>query len=164
MQKLLQRTVQAEKQAVRRKAKRTDIKARAKLQDEFKHRMNSVALTNQSLKDARRRRREDWELGPLAPRRDTPLKDANGAYWGTSSLSVAMDSFHVRQRNLACQWAGGAKYLCLKVGDRVAIMQGSDKGKIATIRTIRIDEATVSLEGDDLQVSSPTCTLLFFCT
>lgn len=155
MQKLLKRTVQVEKQAARRKAKRADIKERVKLQEEFKKRMNAVVYTNRSLADARRRRREDWELGPLAPRRDTPLKDANSAYWGTTSISSSMDALGARQKNLACQWAGGAKYLCLKVGDRVAIMQGQDKGKIGTINNVDVDEAHVTLEGENLKVSAP---------
>lgn len=160
MLKLLKRTLQVEQLAVRRKAKRAEIKARARLQDEFKNRMQSVVITNKSLVNARRRRREDWELGPLAPRRDTPIKDANGAYWGTSSLGEAMGSFGSRQRDLACRWAGGAKYLCLKAGDRAAIMQGPDKGKIGTIRTVNLDEAQVTLEAENLQVSSPACILL----
>ncbi|CAN8103766.1 unnamed protein product [Discula destructiva] len=151
MQKLLKRTVQAEKQVARRKAKRNDIKARAEAQREFRKRMTSVTDANQALLAARRRRREDWELGPLAPRRDTPIKDVNGAYWGSMSLNRSTTELGERQRELACKWAGGFKYLCLKAGDRVAIMQGPDKGKIGTVRSILEDESMVVMDGDHLE-------------
>lgn len=152
MQKLLKRTKQAERQVARRKDKRTAMRERLEAQSDFKARMSSLKDINRSVAAARLRRREDWELGPLAPRRDTPLKDENGAYWGSASLQQNMSEFGERQRELACKWAGGTRYLCLKAGDRVAIMQGADKGKIGVVRSIMEEEAMVVVDGDHLQV------------
>lgn len=152
MQKLLRRTAQAEKQAARRKAKRNEPVKRASQNQDFKKRMMAVKNANQALNDARVRRREDWTMGPLAPQRDTPIRDAGGAYWGSMSLVRAMGSIPQKQRDLACKWAGGSRHLCLKVGDKVAIMQGPDKGKIGLVRTIVENEGSVILEGDHLQV------------
>lgn len=152
MQKLLKRTAQAEKQVARRKALRQDIKKRAEGQQDFNKRMQALTDANRALIAARRRRREDYELGSLAPRRDTPVKDANGAYWGSISLNRSMSELGERQRDLACKWAGGVKHLCVKVGDRVAIMQGPDKGQIGSVRAVMEEEAIFVLEGDHLQV------------
>lgn len=153
MQKLLKRTAQAEKQAARRIKKRNDLVKNSAQRQDFKKRMAAVRQANRSLAGARQRRREDWELGPLAPLRDTPLQDDNGAYWGTMALNRTMSELPDKQIQLACKWAGGKKYLCLKGGDRVAIMQGPDKGKIGTVRSISMEEGCVVLEGDHLQVS-----------
>lgn len=152
MQKLLKRTAQAEKQVARRKAVRKNIWKRAEEQQEFRKRMQALQEANRALNSARRTRREDYELGALAPRRDTPIKDENGAYWGSLSLSRSMTDLGWEQRKLACQWAGGAKYLCVKVGDRVAIMQGPDKGKIGKVRDIDGKQGVFVLDGDHLQV------------
>lgn len=152
MQKLLRRTAQAEKQAARRRTKRSDALQRANQNLDFKKRMSAVRDANISLNEARRRRREDWELGPLAPQRDTPIEGRSGGYWGSLSLNRSMTNLPDKQIELACKWAGGRRYLCLKTGDRVAIMQGPDKGKIGSVRTIVESEASVILEGDHLQV------------
>lgn len=153
MQKLLRRTAQAEKQAARRKAKRNDSLKRATQNLDFRKRMGAVRDANLSLNAARLRRREDWELGPLAPQRDTPIRGQDGSYWGSLSLTRTMTELPDKQVALACKWAGGKKYLCIKPGDRVAIMQGPDKGKIGTVRSIEEKEGAAILEGDHLQVS-----------
>lgn len=152
MQKLLKRTAQAEKQVARRKALRKNINKRAEEQQDFKKRMTAVTDANRALIAARRNRREDYELGPLAPRRDTPVRDANHAFWGSINLGRSMTELGWKQRNLACKWAGGVQHLCVKVGDRVAIMQGPDKGKIGTVRSIVETQGIFVLDGDHLQV------------
>lgn len=124
----------------------------ARQREEFRQRMSGTQETHASLKDAVRRRQEDWEMGPLAPQRDTPLRDETGAYWGSISLRRNLaDTLPEKQRDLACRWAGGRKTLCIKAGDRVAIMDGPDKGKISTIQSVQEEGGFVSLEGDDLK-------------
>lgn len=126
----------------------------ARQREEFRQRMSGTQETHASLKDAVRRRREDWEMGPLAPQRDTPLRDETGAYWGSISLRRNLaDNLPEKQRDLACRWAGGRKTLCIKAGDRVAIMDGPDKGKISTIQYVQEEGGFVALEGDNLKVS-----------
>lgn len=152
MQKLLRRTAQAEKQAARRKAKRNDTLKRAAQNQEFRKRMGGVRDANLALNAARARRREDWEMGPLAPQRDTPIRSKDGSYWGSLSLGRSLGELSDKQLELACKWAGGKKYLCVKPGDKVAIMQGPDKGKIGTVKSIEEQDGSATLEGDHLQV------------
>lgn len=153
VQKLLRRAAQAERQVARRKAKRNDAMKRATVNLDFRKRMGAVRDANKALSAARLRRREDWELGPLAPQRDTPIRNSDGSYWGSLSLTRTMGDLPHKQLSLACKWAGGQRYLCLKAGDRVAIMQGPDKGKIGTVRSIAQSDGCVVLDGDNLQVS-----------
>ncbi|KUI57694.1 54S ribosomal protein L40, mitochondrial [Cytospora mali] len=125
---------------------------RAKQREDFKRRMSATQHSHRALKEAARRRREDWEMGPLAPQRDTPLKDSTDAYYGTIGLRRNMgEDFPEKQRELACRWAGGRKTFCVKPGDRVAIMEGPDKGKIGIVKFISEEQGNVSLEGEHLQ-------------
>ncbi|KAI3394286.1 hypothetical protein diail_2933 [Diaporthe ilicicola] len=151
MQKLLRRTAQAERQAIRRSKKQGRSIKLAGQRQEFNRRMTGVQDTHRSLKDAARRRREDWEMGSLAPQRDTPLRNSNGAYWGTVSMSRHLaENIPEKQRDLACRWAGGRKTLCIKQGDRVAIMEGPDKGKISLVKWVGENGAFVALEAENL--------------
>lgn len=153
MQKLIRRAAQAERLVTRRGTRKSEKIKHAEQQQEFRKRMAAVRDTNTALKLARQRRREDWEMGPLAPTRDTPIMGETNAYWGSLSMNRALGQLPQKQIELACKWAGGSKYLCLKPGDRLAIMEGPDKGKIGTLSTINLDEGAVTLEGDDLEVS-----------
>lgn len=156
MQKLLKRTAQAERQVAKRQAKRKKLADRAELRRNFTRRMDSYATVNRMLISARQKQREDWALGPLAPQRDTAIKDEFGAYFGAIPEHLTMASFGDKQLALACKWAGGKKFLCLKPGDRVAIMEGSEKGKITIIRSIDMDNGSVMLDGDLFQVIQST--------
>lgn len=154
MQKLLRRTAQAERQAIRRSKKQGKMRKMAEQRQEFVQRMGGTQETHASLKAAVRRRQEDWEMGALAPQRDTPLRDANNSYWGSISLRRNLaDTLPEKQRDLACRWAGGRRTLCIKMGDRVAIMEGPDKGKISVVKYVQEEGAFVALEGENLQVS-----------
>jgi large subunit ribosomal protein L24 len=154
MQKLLRRTAQAERQVLRRASKKGKMAQRAEQREDFKRRMAATQDSHRAVKEAARRRREDWEMGPLAPQRDTPLKDSTDAYFGTMGLRRNMgENFPEKQRELACRWAGGRKTFCVKAGDRVAIMEGPDKGKIGTVKFISDEQGSVALEGEHLQVS-----------
>lgn len=152
MQKLLRRTAQAERQVLRRASKKGKMAQRAEQREDFKRRMAATQDSHRAVKEAARRRREDWEMGPLAPQRDTPLKDSTDAYFGTMGLRRNMgENFPEKQRELACRWAGGRKTFCVKAGDRVAIMEGPDKGKIGTVKFISDEQGSVALEGEHLQ-------------
>jgi large subunit ribosomal protein L24 len=154
MQKLMRRTAQAERQAMRRSKKQTKMFKMARQREEFRQRMSATKETHASLKDAARRRREDWEMGALAPQRDTPLRDNNGSYWGSLTLQRNLaDNLPEKQRDLACRWAGGRKTLCLKAGDRVAIMDGPDRGKISHVKYVQEEGAFVGLQAENLKVS-----------
>lgn len=154
MQKLLKRTTTAERQVARRLTKRKQLVERAEERVEFRKRMQAYAIVNKMRIAARKNQREDWALGPLAPRRDTHIKNDLGAYWGSTPEQLIMSEYGERQIELACEWAGGKKYLCIKAGDRVAIMEGPDKGKIATIRSVIVEKGCVALDGELMQVRS----------
>lgn len=152
MQKLLRRTAQAERQVLRRASKKGKMAQRAEQREDFKRRMAATQDSHRAVKEAARRRREDWEMGPLAPQRDTPLKDSTDAYFGTMGLRRNMgENFPEKQRELACRWAGGRKTFCVKAGDRVAIMEGPDKGKIGIVKFLSEEQGSVALEGEHLQ-------------
>lgn len=148
MQKLAKRTVQAQRQAGRK------AQAAAKKQAANTRKQNSQYMQmaskeiRENLRDARRARREDWELGPLAPKRDLGF-NGYGAFkenmrqdWGNSGMNKLRP--HILEQR--CAWAGGSTQLNLAEGDRVVILDGPDKGKLDRIKSIDTENGTVTLE------------------
>lgn len=149
MQRVLKRTTQAQRQVVRRAAK-TDKKE--KQATRIRHKQSLVAANSEirtNLRDARRARREDWELGPLAPRRDLGASNSYGTFQEplrqdhTNNSSYVANEKVIEQR---CAWAGGVKQLNLVAEDRVVILQGPDKGKIDRIKEVNKESGTVTLQ------------------
>ena len=105
------------------------------------------------LKDARIARAEDWKLGAIAPRRDLNT-DPFGNYWGSLSVSRARLTVAItsEERRARSAWCGGPKFLCLKVGDRVVVTEGSFKGKIGVVDELDREYMVVGLK-DSLRVS-----------
>lgn len=148
MQKLAKRAAQAQRQASRRtrlqmEQENVDSKLRSRLALR-----SAVEEVRQNLKDARKARKEDWELGPLAPKRDLGFND-----YGAFKENVRQDwsNYGLHQPNpkvieQRCAWAGGVKQLNLAPGDRVVIQDGPDKGKIDRIRSVQPQSGTVTLE------------------
>ncbi|KAG9243986.1 hypothetical protein BJ878DRAFT_94797 [Calycina marina] len=148
MQKVIQRTIMAEKQAARRLAKRRSI---FKLQQEKTNREQynmSRSIEIQDVKAATLARREDWEMGPLAPKRDVGLKKDT---WG------AIDSQRLRGRVWSLEkrkeilkpW-GGETWLNLAKGDRVVMLEGREKGMIAEVKSIDLERCQVTLDGANM--------------
>ncbi|KAH6603930.1 kow motif containing [Trichoderma cornu-damae] len=148
MQKLAKRAAQAQRQATRRARLRMEQdNVDGKLRSRLALR-SAVQEVRQNLKDARQARREDWELGPLAPKRDLGFND-----YGAFKENVRQDwsNYGLHQPNpkvveQRCAWAGGVKQLNLAPGDRVVIQDGPDKGKIDRIRSVQPQVGTVTLE------------------
>ncbi|KAG5918273.1 hypothetical protein E4U42_006931 [Claviceps africana] len=148
MQKLVKRAAQAERQASRRSRQQLErhnvdgrIRNRAVLR-------SAVAEIRQNLKDARQARKDDWELGPLAPKRDLGF-NSYGAFkeslrqdWTNAGMYQQKPQL-IAQR---CAWAGGVRQLNLAPQDRVVIMYGPDKGKIDRIKGVQAESGTVTLE------------------
>ena len=86
---------------------------------------------------ARAARREDWLLGPLAPRRDAG--DAKETY-GTVST---------RRVNGVKKEAGTEKDWCIEVGDRVAIVEKGhrERGKIGKVQRVEKKAEVCYIEG-----------------
>lgn len=157
MQKILRRTATAERQMARKLREKEWAQARKDRQDAIQEYRNSINSVQVALKDARISRREDWELGPLAPLRDTPKKSATGAYWGTVDAHRGKASYALPEDKIQARvaWAGGRNYLCIKPGDRVVVIEGPYKGVIAPIQSIEMGNATIQLDSDRLQVCLP---------
>ncbi|KAK1750023.1 hypothetical protein QBC47DRAFT_128565 [Echria macrotheca] len=149
MDKILRRVRMAERQVARRAKRREEQQAASERANTRQQVINYRRQAGSRLATAIKHRHEDWELGPLAPRRDVSRADKYGTYWGSvhaesANLSVTLTE---EQRQARAAWAGGAEHLCLAPKDRVVIQDGPYKGRISKILRINEDTMTVELEG-----------------
>jgi large subunit ribosomal protein L24 len=158
MDKILRRVRMAERQVVRRRKKLATTEFLDEVKRKFirdsKDMHEDVVL---SLHQARKARREDWELGPIAPRREA-TRVADGSMketvqWGTIGSARALSNLSLSPKGLEerCAWAGGSDYLCLAEGDRVVITEGAMKGRLDKVAGIHLETGMVRLE--DAKVS-----------
>ncbi|KAI0843449.1 hypothetical protein F5Y06DRAFT_254962 [Hypoxylon sp. FL0890] len=146
MQKILRRVATAERVAAKR-AKAKDLKWFKKNKKEAStEQRDQLNLVREDFSAAKRAIKNDWELGPLAPRQDVGARAGTkgaiieGRYAPLGRITLAM-------RNRRCEWAGGAYKLNLTVGDRVVLIDGPDKGRIGKIRKIDHSTAEVTVDG-----------------
>lgn len=146
MQKIIRRVATAER-VVAKRQKARDLKFYKKEKKELKLQGNQhVAVARKELEDAKRAIRDDWAMGALAPRND--IGEWEGAHGAIGESRFASPGkFSLAMRNARCQWAGGAYYLNLAVGDRVVLLDGPDKGRIGKIFEIKHETAEVSVMG-----------------
>jgi large subunit ribosomal protein L24 len=144
MQKVIRRTILAEKQAARRLRKRKEIQKRERQKTDREQNAFVRSEVMQNLKSRRFERREDWELGPLAPRRDVGnKKDTFGAV-STQQLRGPTLTFPERKEKL--KGLGGFRLNLVK-GDRVVLLEGRDKGKIGKITATDTWRAECTVQG-----------------
>ncbi|KAI1281815.1 hypothetical protein F5Y07DRAFT_271091 [Xylaria sp. FL0933] len=145
MQKILRRVATAERVAAKRKKAR-DLKFYKKGKKELDQQRNfQVNQAREEVEAAKQTIRDDWAMGPLAPRTDVgEWHDAFGAIRDTRMSSG--NPFPLALRNARCQWAGGAYYLNLAVGDRVVLLDGPDKGRIGQIQNINHETAEATIK------------------
>jgi large subunit ribosomal protein L24 len=159
MDKILRRVRMAERQVIRRRKKL----ATTEFLEETKRK--SIRETKDlhedavsAIQEARKARRDGWEMGPIAPRRETPrVSDGNFTElveWGTVKPTRALPGLPLSPKALEdrCAWAGGSEFLCLAEGDRVVITEGAMKGSLDKITKINLQTGTVRLA--DARVSS----------
>ena len=150
MQKVLRRTVLAEAQAARRLARKKEGDAR----QEIKSRKREVGYRNKeqttNIKRARQVRREDWELGPLAPKRDIGFKKET--YGTVNQIQLRGEKLSLEER-LRVNPEGG-KYANIVVGDRAVLLEGRDKGKIGKVSNVDPHRQEVTVEGLNMVCSS----------
>ena len=148
MEKVAKRAAQAQKQAFRRaqlQAHREGAEHRARNRGMLKQ---ATAEIKQNVRDAKAMRREAWQLGPLAPKRDLGFNHF-GAFQEHPRLDPSLEG---RQRfdpeilKKRCAWAGTPNQLNIVPGDRVVIVNGHDKGKIDRIKSINRNDMTIKLE------------------
>jgi large subunit ribosomal protein L24 len=144
MQKVIRRTILAEKQAVRRAAKRQEKKQREWRKNNMEQARFQRRDEVDQIKKARQARREDWELGPLAPRRDVGNQKET---WGTINSLRSKGPVLAKKERWEQRLFVGGKYPTIVVNDRVAIMEGRDKGKIGTIVEMDFSRGECKIEG-----------------
>ncbi|RDL38054.1 Uncharacterized protein BP5553_05487 [Venustampulla echinocandica] len=153
MQKVFRRTVLAERQAARRGARRReknnrDFRKAQRDQTFFQNRERGAIL-----KQAAINRKEDWELGALAPKRD--VGEWKEKYGTVNPHTLRGPMLFGEERYKKLEIFGG-KYLNITAGDRVVLLEGRDKGKIGTIKEIDARRAECTIEGLNLvDVSVP---------
>ncbi|KAK3371699.1 hypothetical protein B0T24DRAFT_630131 [Lasiosphaeria ovina] len=147
MDKLLRRVRMAEGQVARRKKREDHISHRIELAKNRKEKVVARRNASEQLGAAIKARHEDWEMGPLRPNRDVGKVDKFGNYWGTISAQQALLQLDItdEQREARAAWAGGTTNLCLAPGDRVVVIEGPYKGKIAAIDKIKRDIMALEL-------------------
>jgi large subunit ribosomal protein L24 len=143
MQKVIRRSVLAKAQAVRRLARRKerDIRITNRSKREQENYVKKEVATD--IKAARLARREDWELGPLAPKRDVGLK--KDTYGTISTMRLRGKELTLEER-LKLNPDGG-RYPTIVAGDRVVLLQGRDKGKIGKVASLDAARQEVTVEG-----------------
>jgi len=148
MQKVIRRTILAEKLAARRLSKRKDKNQRDWDKSNREQVQYARKLETQDIKIARHNRREDRELGPLAPKRD--VGDARDTYGTISGQRIRSQPIDYRKIGKVLESVGYSKkykVITLVVGDRVVLLEGRDKGKIGVINNVDIEKGECAVEG-----------------
>lgn len=136
MQRVTQRAAQASKQA-KRKAKAVTEKDR--MYQRKSNREEKFYYQRNILDEARRERehrREDWMLGPLAPRRDVGKQKS--VYGSVPTTRLQFPTIDVERRR---------RYINIMEGDRVCAITGRDKGKIGKVTSVDEEKESLTVEG-----------------
>ncbi len=144
MQKVIRRTILAEKQAARRLRKRKETRERELRKTNREQNAFIRSEVMQNLKSRRFERREDWELGPLAPRRNVGNKKDTFGTVSTQQLRGPALTFAEQKEKL--KDFGGFRLNLVK-GDRVVLLEGRDKGKIGKITATDTKRAECTVQG-----------------
>lgn len=148
MQKVIQRTATARKQAQSKllKAKRGEALADRKDLIRVRKDYNRALIDN--IKGARNARWEDWKKGNLAPQRDTGLEAGKFGSLDPALLHPPSIPKHLRR-----------KHILFAAGDRVCVIRGRDQGRINEITQINEDSETVLIK--DINMVSPALIVSF---
>ncbi|EXJ71578.1 uncharacterized protein A1O5_05386 [Cladophialophora psammophila CBS 110553] len=136
MQRILRINLQARNQALKASRRKNYEKLRDDWKDYETRLIQTEKVKNAHIKAERRARREDWVLGPLAPKRDIGTKQD---FYGTvSNLLYQGPVFppKVRHGNIV-------------EGDRVCIVKGKESliGQIGQVKDVSSDSKELRIEG-----------------
>jgi large subunit ribosomal protein L24 len=170
-EKLLQRARLAKRKGQRRLDREKDAKVKDDEHEARRAILHQRKFFTDQLLAARKARREDWELGPLAPRRDAGYQalkygtaDGNQVqlYTHPSKLHLDWKMRHLppgkRMEKLGWKSVGTHKWE--KLGnliyenDRVAVVRGPQAGKITVVSKAHQEEEMVLMKSANL-VRSP---------
>ncbi|KAI1340099.1 hypothetical protein F5Y15DRAFT_63937 [Xylariaceae sp. FL0016] len=144
MQKVLRRVATAERVVAKRAKKKDRLASRNDIRETRQETSRNLQFANEDVGKIKQAIKDDWEMGPIAPRRDFgDWQDAHGAIHEVrfNGYGVMTDAL----RNKRSQWAGGIENLNLAKGDRVVLLDGPDKGKIGHIQDVDKDRAEVTV-------------------
>ena len=139
MQRVLGRTAAAKRQAARRLAKQRAKKFKDDKLDRIDACRQYAKAQSGVLKEARLRRKEDWELGPIAPKRD--VGDAAESYGTTDTRLVQLPTLMKKDRK---------RTQLIGEGDRVVIVKGRDQGKIGKVSSVDEETGSITITGLNL--------------
>ncbi|RKF78345.1 putative kow domain-containing protein domain-containing protein [Golovinomyces cichoracearum] len=146
-QKLLRKAVMAKNQLARRTARQKDREERDQRKTDRENNFFTYRQKKNIILAERKARREDWELGPLAPKRDVgDRKDTYGAVDGQLIRGPKLSKEEAEEKMKDF----GGKFLSLFKGDRVVLLEGRDKGKIGKVISIDKERAECTVEGLNL--------------
>ena len=134
MQKVIQRTKAAQRQAVRRLQKEKEHIERGQAYNRRQEAQRVRKYNSSLIADARKNRKEDWALGPLAPRRDV---GDNADSYG----SVPIFNFQLPDKNPNVR----PKWFHISEGDRVVVVKGREKGKIGIVNDLNKEKVSVQV-------------------
>jgi large subunit ribosomal protein L24 len=98
--------------------------------------------SQQPARDALKAMKEDWQLGPLAPRRDV---GENAGKLGTVPMGEhELHNITETQRKQVEERMGDNVF---RVHDRVVVLSGRDRGKIGQILSVDEEKMSASIEG-----------------
>lgn len=136
MQRVIQRTATARKQALKKTHKAHE---RQELLDRVgirRARKDFGGALSGQFQEARKNRWEDWEKGPLAPMRDSGLQRTTYGGQDASVLHPPRLPKHEQRR-----------HVLFAEGDRVCVIRGRDQGKINVIQQVNRESETVLIKG-----------------
>ncbi|KAK5145840.1 hypothetical protein LTR32_002469 [Rachicladosporium monterosium] len=120
MQKVVQRTLRAERVTNRKKAKAREHLSKAEGWSNFHATNRLKRVTSANIRTARLARQEDWEAGALlAPRRD--VGEQANTYGAIMMYNANVPELPARKQ---------PKWLPFSEGDRLLVIKGRDKGRI----------------------------------
>lgn len=136
MQKVIQRSQQAKRQADRRFKKMLEHAEKGEAWSRANEARRLRKFNHGLIKDARAARKEDWARGALAPRRD--VGDLAEKY---GSVDIFHMNFAEKQEAKKLEWHH------IVEGDRVVVIRGRDKGKIAEVEDLDKSRDAVKVKG-----------------
>ncbi|OBT53651.1 hypothetical protein VE04_06102 [Pseudogymnoascus sp. 24MN13] len=143
MQSVIRRTLLAERQAARRLVKRRTKNHHEEMKTPREHERFAQKQVTGDIKNARSARREDYDLGPLAPRRDVGLKKET---YGTIQTNRLNGPKLTMEERLAVNPSGG-RFANIVAGDRVVVLEGKDKGRIGKVQSFDREKQQITVEG-----------------